>query len=1251
MKKRITFVVALLLLLTTIFVLPLTNTVREQEEDKTIYKSALTIKDTVNANQKTEFISKDENNTLPYQSSDIVIITAELSTAPLADSFLQSNEANLQAYLSTKQAKELLTKIKNEQEEFISELEKNIGKNNVNQIKTTSVVMNSVSFRCTYGKLAEIKKFKGVKRAYVSIELIPYEDLDKEKYTILNENIKTTDETDDSNKENDDVELNGSGIITAILDTGFDINHDVFSVDAENGKYSQDDFMYLLSNIQICNDGEFAPTELYISQKILYAYDYADNDNDVLSKQSEHGTMVAGIASGSTENISSASNAYDSQLLMMKCSTDTSKKADSTTILSAIEDSLILGADIINISYGETEILNSDFAASFGDMFKRIYKCGTSIVMPSGNLGTTDSESIIENGTSSPIASLSGVISVSSAEDSTIYTPYFIIGENQIEYTLPKYSNGRSDYSFYNLIEGDYEYVVYDEDSENCDYTNKIVFVNDDEESVESLINIAGQKKALAIVIFGDEKTELIEGASVPIAIVHSTELDSLEVSGEIQISENYISKSENESYAKISDNASYGSNGSMSINPMVTEISPSYSSIPNNHYSTTNGSSFASALVSGKIAILKQYINSDKRFAEYSAEQKNDLVYKLITSTTDIISERNSSVSETVRTQGSGLINLNNALSTNAYISSGFTVIGSSEVGFYELSFDITNISDKAISFNPSISLATDRFDRETEKKYPAEISKCNYIAKFSVDNKEVDEISVEANETKKVTLKIKLNSVFILEQIPDFSEGFYFDGYVYLTQKDGVTLTTSLLGFVGDYTEKSAFDDFVYDNNEKITNQSSYLYLSTNNNNLVDNSMILGYNKFTEEFDENNISFNSKTLETALNESSISDVSLYVRTLAKRNLFGFKCTVKNENGTIIYESEAFNRNRNSSGDVSTSINTALSSLPDGKYTLTISGRVEESTEKFVDQSREFKFTVDSKNPTKTSYRTYFSDKKTYLEITGYDNTAIQGFDLLVAVYNNKTGKYEYSSSIYNLIDDKNIPIDKNAVVLLKQKTDDKGNTTFIYDITNLKNSLKKLAEKYDDNKNLLKISQNKIAFAAVDYAYNRSEIKLCDTIVYDDITLKFVDKDGNPVSGVQAEINSRKFTSDKDGKIIYENIPAGEYKVKLTEIPNNLCIENNPFNTSTGESSKQSIMTIKLMPEGTYQSKEENSSASQHTSGEYDSEQKPSKDLNPKEPQPEDIESSIYALIFVAALLAISIAAFLISKKKFKL
>lgn len=61
-------------------------------------------------------------------------------------------------------------------------------------------------------------------------------------------------------------------------------------------------------------------------------------------------------------------------------------------------------------------------------------------------------------------------------------------------------------------------------------------------------------------------------------------------------------------------------------------------------------------------------------------------------------------------------------------------------------------------------------------------------------------------------------------------------------------MTISSSLLGFVGSYTHESAFGSFIYDSNEKVDKQSSYLYLSTNNEEEFNYSMLLGYNKFTK-------------------------------------------------------------------------------------------------------------------------------------------------------------------------------------------------------------------------------------------------------------------------------------------------------------------------------------------------------------------------------------------------------------------
>ena len=127
---------------------------------------------------------------------------------------------------------------------------------------------------------------------------------------------------------------------------------------------------------------------------------------------------------------------------------------------------------------------------------------------------------------------------------------------------------------------------------------------------------------------------------------------------------------------------------------------------------------------------------------------RKNDLAYKLITSTADIINDRDDTAKEAVRMQGAGLVNLDNALSANAYISSGFTVLGSSDIGSYEIKLDITNITNKKITLTPSLILSSERYDSKNKKTYREDIISSNYLSSFIVDDKEVDAISIDANK-----------------------------------------------------------------------------------------------------------------------------------------------------------------------------------------------------------------------------------------------------------------------------------------------------------------------------------------------------------------------------------------------------------------------------------------------------------------------------------------------------------------------
>ena len=96
----------------------------------------------------------------------------------------------------------------------------------------------------------------------------------------------------------------------------------------------------------------------YFSAKVPFGHNYADESEDVVDQSSVmHGQHVAGIAAanGVVKGVTP-----EAQLLAMKVfSNNDSQSCMSDDIIAAIEDSVVLGADVINMSLG-SDAGNSD---------------------------------------------------------------------------------------------------------------------------------------------------------------------------------------------------------------------------------------------------------------------------------------------------------------------------------------------------------------------------------------------------------------------------------------------------------------------------------------------------------------------------------------------------------------------------------------------------------------------------------------------------------------------------------------------------------------------------------------------------------------------------------------------------------------------------------------------------------------------------------------------------------------------------
>lgn len=751
----------------------------------------------------------------------IVTIMVELEKAPAAD-----------VNAELKGVSDYCAELKAEQQKMLESINAQLGLEIVPTYNYT-VLFNGFAFEGEYRLIDELNEIEGV-NAFMAMEW------ESPKLFSTTTQVGATTSWD--------LGYSGEGTCIAIIDTGCKVNHEAFSVQPENVKYTEDDIaMFIeLGELQGTN---MNASQVYVSAKIPFRWNYVKNNYNVNHVSSDHGTHVAGIAAGNGGEIQGV--AKDAQLAIMQVFND-GGGAGWSAILAALEDCAVLGVDSANLSLGSPCGTEDYWNASYGETFERVVNAGVNLAMAAGN----DYNAAMCNAWSGSDASTSywvaggynlvtnpdtGVVgspstwehgmSVAAVENAHSQGYYISVGNGYYGYT----ENESNMFPLADTLGGQtLEFVFipgYGEpsDYDGLDVEGKVVFVSrgstnfvdkgyaaQDAGAAACIIynNTAGE--VLNMVPFGtlDGNNNLIhdgnEGQIPHVAITLESAQTIMESgSNEIFISAEYgIYPADGGNQP--SDFSSWGCTATLGMKPEITApggniYSATDIAISGTNYAAWDGTSMATPHIAGGMAIVTEYVK--EMFPNLSLAEQKQMVDTILMCTATPVYD-SSGYYALVRDQGAGEMNLEKAVQTKAYI----TVDGCDrpklelgddpdKTGVYTMEFTVHNFGTEELKYRIMPSFLINDIaiigyaDEEGNEPIIANTDKSyDLYREYEIYGNFPQEVVVPAGGETDVTVVLSLseNAQYYIDSY--YTSGTNIEGFIELLPIDGGS--TGLIG-----------------------------------------------------------------------------------------------------------------------------------------------------------------------------------------------------------------------------------------------------------------------------------------------------------------------------------------------------------------------------------------------------------------------------------------------------------------------
>ena len=703
-------------------------------------------------------------------------------------------------------------------------------------VKDKAKTLQGASIRYSYGNLVngfsmdvkrkemdKLEKMTGVK----SVKEVNRYELDMTSAKSLTQAYETWEKYN----------LKGEGMLVSIVDSGVDYRHKDMKAPKDSSKLkltkAKVDELKKSGALKADKDAE-----TYFTDKIPYGYNYADKNNDIIDKRPDagHGMHVSGIvgADGDENEVKNGQAiqgvAPEVQLLAMKAFSNgpAGKFAYTDDIVAAIEDSVTLGADIINMSLGAPAGFQDEDDIEQKAIYNATNK-GVTVVVSAGN--SSYSTAPYKDST---MKDISVVGSPALAKDAlmvanfqnpkvTSYAASFL-NEAGIELSKTPYTNHTFNFENNKKYEMVNCGVGKPENFTGKDLKGKVALIMRGELNFIDKILNAQKANASGVIVYnnpinGDALLNMATDPAINIPAIFIGNTVGKNIAEKLDKNEAVklvftggTMTQDNPEANDYDDGTSWGAAPNLEFKPQIAGPGGNiFSTVNDNKYENMSGTSMAAPHVSGGMALIlegiKGYNNTLKgrELVEYA---------KNIAMNTSNVKMDSNGVPYSPRRQGSGLIQIANAIKNKVTATyNGTAAVALKEIKDKKVSFtiDLNNYGDKDVTYSvENIKGVLTSIQKDSVNEMASDKILDSKDASISFDSKEV---TVKANGNAKVNVTLNIGDNLDTEK--------FLEGYIKFNSandEENPSLVVPFMGYYGDWNKEKVVNYTPWENADTL-------------------------------------------------------------------------------------------------------------------------------------------------------------------------------------------------------------------------------------------------------------------------------------------------------------------------------------------------------------------------------------------------------------------------------------------------